>query len=120
MQPTVAFFDDSLNPAVRGFLHSPATANGDALILTHGAGSDCTAPLLAAISETFARHGYLVLRCDLPFRQEGERRTGPPFPGNAERDRAPHCPETAGRFAAAGERADRSAEPGSHVRQKFR
>ena len=88
MQPTVAFFDDSLNPAVRGFLHSPATANGDALILTHGAGSDCTAPLLVAISETFAGHGYLVLRCDLPFRQEGERRTRPPFPGNAERDRA--------------------------------
>ena len=80
------FRDDSLDPAVRGFLHSPATANGDALILTHGAGSDCTAPLLVAIAETFAGHGYLVLRCDLPFRQE--RRTGPPFPGNAERDRA--------------------------------
>ncbi len=80
--------DDSPNPAVRGFLHSPATANGDALILAHGAGSDCTAPLLVAISETFAGHGYLGLRCDLPFRQEGERRTRPPFPGNAERDRA--------------------------------
>lgn len=60
--------------------------NGDALILTHGAGSDCTAPLLVALSETFAGHGYVVLRCDLPFRQE--RRTGPPHPGNAERDRA--------------------------------
>ena len=82
------FRNDSLDPAVRGFLHSPANPNGDALILTHGAGSDCTAPLLVAISETFAGHGYLVLRCDLPFRQEGERRTGPPFPGNAERDRA--------------------------------
>jgi len=80
------FRDDSLDLAVRGFLHSPATANGDALILTHGAGSDCNAPLLVAIAETFAGHGYLVLRCDLPFRQE--RRTGPPFPGNAERDRA--------------------------------
>jgi len=80
------FLDNALDPAVRGFLHSPATANGDALILTHGAGSDCNAPLLAAIAETFAGHGYLVLRCDLPFRQE--RRTGPPFPGNAERDRA--------------------------------
>lgn len=81
-----AFADDSLNPAVRGFLHSPATANGDALILTHGAGSDCTAPLLVAIAETFAGHGCTVLRCDLAFRQE--RRTGPPFPGNADRDRA--------------------------------
>ena len=90
MESTIAFSDsfsdDSFDPAVRGFLHSPATANGDALILTHGAGSDCTAPLLVALGETFAGHGYLVLRCDLPFRQE--RRTGPPFPGNAERDRA--------------------------------
>ena len=86
MKPAITFFDDSLNPAVRGVLHSPAKSNGEALILTHGAGSDCSSPLLVAISETFAEHGYVVLRCDLPFRQE--RRTGPPFPGNAERDRA--------------------------------
>jgi uncharacterized protein len=86
MNAAITFSDDSLNPAVRGFLHTPANPNHNALILTHGAGSDCTAPLLVAISETFAGHGYVVLRCDLPFRQE--RRTGPPFPGNAERDRA--------------------------------
>ncbi len=85
-QPAIAFFDDSLAPAVRGFLHSPANPNGDALILTHGAGSDCTAPVLVALGDTFAANGYGVLRCALPFRQE--RRTGPPFPGNAERDRA--------------------------------
>ena len=81
-----SFSDASLNPAVRGFLHSPANPNGNALILTHGAGSNCNAPLLVAISAAFAGHGYVVLRCDLPFRQE--RRTGPPFPGNAERDRS--------------------------------
>ena len=86
MQAAITFFDDSLNPAVRGFLHSPANPNGDALILTHGAGSNSTAPLLVAISEAFAENGYVVLRCDLPFRQE--RRTGPPFLGNGERDRA--------------------------------
>ena len=86
MQPAITFSDDSLDPAVRGWLHTPRAPNGDALILTHGAGSDCTAPLLVALGETFAGHGYVVLRCDLPFRQV--RRTGPPFPGNAERDRA--------------------------------
>jgi len=86
MESIISFSDDSLDPAVRGWLHTPPAPNGDALILTHGAGSDCTAPLLVALGETFAGHGYLVLRCDLPFRQE--RRTGPPFPGNAERDRA--------------------------------
>jgi predicted alpha/beta-hydrolase family hydrolase len=86
MQPAITFSHRSLDPAVRGWLHTPRVPNGDALILTHGAGSDCTAPLLVAISQTFAGQGYVVLRCDLPFRQE--RRTGPPSPGNAERDRA--------------------------------
>jgi Predicted hydrolase of the alpha/beta-hydrolase fold len=55
------------------------------VILTHGAGSDCNAPLLVALSETFSKKGYLVLRCDLPFRQK--KPTGPPF-GHAEKDRA--------------------------------
>ena len=81
----ITFFDDSRDPAARGFLHSPANAIGDALVLTHGAGSNCNAPLLIALSETFAENGYSVLRCDLPFRQK--KATGPPFPGNAERDR---------------------------------
>jgi uncharacterized protein len=86
MQGAATFSDDSLAPAVRGFLHSPANPNGDALILTHGAGSNCNAPLLVALADAFSAGGFAVLRCDLPFRQE--RRTGPPFPGNAERDRA--------------------------------
>lgn len=80
-----SFLDDSATPPVRGYLHSPEIPDGDALILTHGAGSDANAPLLVALSDTFAANGYTVLRCDLPFRQA--RRTGPPFPGNAERDR---------------------------------
>lgn len=84
--PANRFSDQSVDPAVRGFLHSPPNPNGDALVLTHGAGSDCTAPLLVALGDAFAGYGYFVLRCDLPFRQE--RRPGPPFPGNAERDRA--------------------------------
>jgi predicted alpha/beta-hydrolase family hydrolase len=85
MQPAIAFSEPTVDPAVQGWLHTPPVPNGDALILTHGAGSDCTAPLLVALSEAFAGNGYVVLRCDLPFRQE--RRLGPPFPGNAERDR---------------------------------
>src|SRR5467141_3473819 len=86
MQTATRFSDDSLMPAVRGFLHSPANPNGDVLILTHGAGSNCNAPLLVALSEAFSARDWTVLRCDLPFRQE--RPIGPPFPGNAERDRA--------------------------------
>jgi uncharacterized protein len=81
-----SFFDNTVEPSVRGWLHTPNTPNGEALILTHGSGSNSTTPLLVALSEVFAGHGYVVLRCDLPFRQE--RRTGPPSPGGAERDRA--------------------------------
>ncbi len=84
--PAQSILDDTLDPPVRGFLHLPERANGDALVLTHGAGSNCNASLLVALGDAFAGAGYTVLRCDLPFRQE--RRTGPPFPGNAERDRA--------------------------------
>jgi uncharacterized protein len=70
---------------VRGILHSPETAKGDALLLTHGAGSDCQAPLLVRLARAFESSGYLVLRYDLPFRQQ--RPKGPPFPAGAARDR---------------------------------
>jgi predicted alpha/beta-hydrolase family hydrolase len=77
------FHDDTREPPVRGFLHRPAAANGDALILTHGAGGDCHSPLLLALAESLAETGMTVLRCDLPFRQR--RAHGPP--GDAARDR---------------------------------
>jgi uncharacterized protein len=53
---------------VRGTLHHPETANGDAILLTHGAGSNANSPLLTALAHDFAAAGYLVLRYDLPFR----------------------------------------------------
>jgi hypothetical protein len=71
---------------IRGVLHRPAEPTGDGLVLTHGAGSDHRAPLLAALAAAFAEAGYLVLRYDLPFRRE--RPTGPPHPARAARDRA--------------------------------
>jgi len=70
---------------VRGFLHRPATPSGNAVVLTHGAGSNCQAQLLIAVAEALADGGFLVLRCDLPYRQA--RPHGPPFRGEAERDR---------------------------------
>src|SRR6266702_6791543 len=41
--------------------------------------------LLVALAEAFVLAGFLVLRCDLPFRQR--RHYGPPRPGDAARDR---------------------------------
>lgn len=79
------FPDDSSEPRVRGFLHLPESANGDALVLTHSAGGNCQSPLLMAVAEALAESGLTVLRCDLPFRQL--RPHGPPGAGSAARDR---------------------------------
>ena len=69
---------------VRGFLHSTQGGSGDHIVLTHGAGGNAKAPLLAALCERFAEVGVSALRCDLPFRQR--RPTGPPSPSDAQRD----------------------------------
>jgi predicted alpha/beta-hydrolase family hydrolase len=72
--------------SVRGFLHRPGDSNGPGLILTHGAGANCEAPLLVSVANAFSANGFHVLRIDLPFRQK--RRFGPPFPAAAAEDRA--------------------------------
>src|SRR5215469_3565337 len=82
MTPSFAFE----KPGIRGFLHPPAKADGWGLVLTHGAGGNCTAPLLVAGATAFAQAGLTVLRCDLPFRQR--RPSGPPSPAAAAADRA--------------------------------
>ena len=79
------FVERALDPNVVGFLHQPVSPAKGALVLTHGAGSNCRAPLLVEIAEAFAEAGVLVLRCDLPYRQSSLH--GPPKPGAAERDR---------------------------------
>ena len=73
-------------PGIHGFLHRPEKAEGRGLVLTHGAGGNCTAPLLMAAGNALAEAGLFVLRCDLPFRQR--RATGPPLPSTAATDRA--------------------------------
>jgi uncharacterized protein len=70
---------------VEGWLHEPESPSGASLAITHGAGSNCEAPLLKAIAEEFAAVGIAVLRFDLPYRQQ--RPHGPPFPAQAARDR---------------------------------
>jgi uncharacterized protein len=82
-EPRVTAIDSA---AVRGFLHEPTKASGAGLVLTHGAGSDCTAPLLIAVATHFCAAGIMVLRCDLAFRRK--RPEGPPSPGTAAADRA--------------------------------
>lgn len=71
--------------AVVGWMHEPEQRNGDAIALTHGAGANCESKLLVAMAHAFEDAGFVVLRFDLPFRQE--RLHGPPRFGSAERDR---------------------------------
>ncbi len=71
---------------VRGYLHNPPgqpAARG--LVLTHGAGANCNAPLLVKAANILCDAGICVLRCDLPFRQR--RPFGPPSPATAAQDR---------------------------------
>jgi uncharacterized protein len=71
---------------VRGFLHRAGEASDGFLVLTHGAGGNCNAPLLVALAEKFAASGLTVLRCDLPYRQRRPR--GAPSPSDAKADQA--------------------------------
>ena len=70
---------------MKGFVHEPASPKGGAIAVTHGAGSNCEAPLLRAIAEAMCSSGLLALRYDLPYRQA--RPKGPPYPAMAARDR---------------------------------
>ncbi len=70
---------------VRGFLHRAAHQAVRGVVLTHGAGGNCGAPLLVAAATAFCATGFDVLRCDLPFRQR--RPNGPPSPSSAAVDR---------------------------------
>jgi hypothetical protein len=74
---------DNGQAPVRGFVHTAEGTSGF-LVLTHGAGGNCKAPLLVALAEKFAAAGLTTLRCDLPFRQR--RPTGPPSPSDAKHD----------------------------------
>jgi uncharacterized protein len=78
--------DSSVQPGIRGFLHTPEIPSGQGLVLTHGAGGNAQAPLLRALADTFTQAGFMVLRCDLPFRQT--RSFGPPGPADGAHDRA--------------------------------
>jgi predicted alpha/beta-hydrolase family hydrolase len=83
---TEPIVSSSLNPPVRGFIHTPSSPLGLGLVLTHGAGGDCRTPMLITLAEAGASLGLTVLRCDLPYRQM--RPSGPPRPGGSARDRA--------------------------------
>ena len=75
-----------VNGDIQGSLHQPGSHNGNAILLTHGAGSNHNAPLLVALAGAFSDAGFLVLRYDLPFRNSPSK--GPLNDAQQARDRA--------------------------------
>jgi predicted alpha/beta-hydrolase family hydrolase len=71
---------------VAEFLHKPEVPGEHGLVLTHGAGGNCKAPLLVLIADAFCAAGFTVLRCDMAFRQH--KPFGPPSPATSGNDRA--------------------------------
>jgi len=80
----VPFEQPTADPPVRGFLHRPEGPCGEGIVLTHGAGSNCESPLMVAVAAALCETGFVVLRCDLPFRQMQPK--GPPPRGSAPAD----------------------------------
>jgi uncharacterized protein len=70
---------------LEGLLHTPSAPRPAGLVLTHGAGGNCEAPVLIAAADAFCAAGLHVLRFNLPYRQR--RRTGPPPRDGGAEDR---------------------------------
>ncbi|MGH3595478.1 MAG: alpha/beta hydrolase family protein [Mycobacterium sp.] len=70
---------------VAGVAHEPEDTPSGVVVLTHGAGGSRESPILQRLCDGWARHGWLAVRYNLPYRRR--RPKGPPS-GSAATDRA--------------------------------
>jgi uncharacterized protein len=70
---------------IAGIAHEPDGTPSGVVVLTHGAGGNRDSALLATLCDEWARHGWLAVRYNLPYRRR--RPKGPPS-GSAATDRA--------------------------------
>ena len=73
-------FGDGRGGHVTGIISYPdhhRATNATAVVLAHGAGTDMTNPLLVAILEALARHGYPSVRFNFPYKELGRRAPDP-------------------------------------------
>jgi uncharacterized protein len=70
---------------IAGIAHEPEGTPAGAVVLTHGAGGSRESPLLQRLCDEWARHGWLAVRYDLPYRRR--RPKGPPS-NSGKSDRA--------------------------------
>lgn len=61
---------------IAGIAHEPDGTPTGVVLLTHGAGGNRDAPLIVRICDEWARHGWLAIRYNLPYRRR--RPKGPP------------------------------------------
>jgi predicted alpha/beta-hydrolase family hydrolase len=61
---------------IAGVAHEPEGTPTGVVLLTHGAGGNRDAPLIIRICDEWARHGWLAIRYNLPYRRR--RPKGPP------------------------------------------
>ncbi|BCI79608.1 alpha/beta hydrolase [Mycolicibacterium sp. TY66] len=61
---------------IAGIAHEPEGTPTGVVLLTHGAGGNRDAPLIIRICDEWARHGWLAIRYNLPYRRR--RPKGPP------------------------------------------
>ncbi|MUL76599.1 alpha/beta family hydrolase [Mycolicibacterium sp. CBMA 226] len=61
---------------IAGVAHEPDGTPVGVVLLTHGAGGNRDAPLIIRLCDEWARHGWLAIRYNLPYRRR--RPKGPP------------------------------------------
>jgi uncharacterized protein len=70
---------------IAGIAHEPNGKPDGVVVLTHGAGGNRESPMLQRLCDEWAKHGWLAVRYDLPYRRR--RPKGPPS-GSSATDRA--------------------------------
>lgn len=73
-------FDDGKGGHVSAVIASPdnsVVARAPLVILAHGAGNDMTHPLLSAVHEGLATHGYPCVKFNFPYTEQGRRTPDP-------------------------------------------
>ncbi len=64
---------------VSGVITLPEAPHADAVVvLAHGAGNDMTNPLLVAVADALAQHGFPTVRFNFPYKERGGRAPDPP------------------------------------------
>jgi predicted alpha/beta-hydrolase family hydrolase len=71
-------FDIAEGRAVSGVVALPEDRPAAAtVVLAHGAGNDMTNPLLVAVADALAEHGYATVRFNFPYKERGGRAPDP-------------------------------------------